>query len=219
MRMFLRVYLVLAFGLAANAHSADAVSALVGTVQVNRAGQSFQLDVGSTLQEGDELSTGLSSEAIVQFDDGARMAVRPASQVVYQSLPPPSRYQARSRLIKVFLGRGRYVSGKKGKGLKVTFETATSTIGIRGTDIEIVVSDAAVGTDPAGTFLKVNKGQAYLVAADGSQIDVSPGEIAFGGAPELVARGGTMPRTPAARTAARQARALFQPGKLDDLLN
>ena len=219
MTMFLRALLVLAMGFAGTAHSADAISALVGSAQVVRSGQSINLEVGSTLQEGDQLSTGPSSEAIILFGDGALMAVRPASQVVLQSLPPPSKYQVRSRLIKVFWGRGRYISGKKSKALKVTFETATSTIGIRGTDIEIVVSEVPVGTDPAGTFLKVNQGQAFLVATDGSQIDVSPGEIAFGGAPELVARGGTMPRTPAARVAARQAQTLFPPGQLDKLLN
>ena len=101
----------------------------------------------------------------------------------------------------------------------MAFETSTSTIGIRGTDIEILVSETPVNDDPAGTYLKVNTGVAQLAASNGEQVDVEAGQLAFGGEPELVARGLGLPRRPAARKVAPAAASAFKGGVLDRLMH
>ena len=88
---------------------------------------------------------------------------------------------------------------KGSRRAQVAFETSTTTVGIRGTDIEIAVAEEPVGSDPAGTYLKVNSGSAVMVAIDGTQVAVDPGQEAFGGEPELVPRGSNAKPRPAAR--------------------
>lgn len=113
------------------------------------------------------------------------------------------------------------MSGRGTAKNNVSFITNTATIGIRGTDIEIAVSQDAVNTDPAGTYLKVNSGLATLAtlaAVDGTQVDVDPSQIAYGGLPELAPRGAGGVRRPAARKVVESVGGLFTPGKLDRLM-
>ena len=100
----------------------------------------------------------------------------------------------------------------------VAFQTPTATIGIRGTDIEIAVSEDPVNNDPAGTYLKVNSGIANMAATDGTQVDVDAGQIAFGGLPEVVPRGPGGTRRPAARKVEAAVGGLFKTGAMDRLL-
>jgi OmpA-OmpF porin, OOP family len=102
---------------------------------------------------------------------------------------------------------------------KVTFTTSTATIGIRGTDIEIVVSEEAVQDNNPGTYLKVNTGAAVLTAVDGAAVDVTPGEVAYGGEPELNTRGAGGVRRAAARKVQTAGVGLFKPSGIDRLMN
>ena len=124
----------------------------------------------------------------------------------------------RQKTIRIVKGGLRYISGKATVRTRVAFETTTATIGIRGTDIEIAVSEDPVNTDPAGTYLKVNTGAATMAAVDGTQVDVDPGQVAFGGEPELVPRGVGGKRRPAARRVEDSVGGLFKTGLLDRLM-
>ena len=214
-RVLAAALLCLCTGLASGA---SVVSAVHGAVRIQRGDMTLPAKPGMKVQEGDALVAEPDSEALVRFHDGARLAVRPVSTVqlaVLQLTGPVSR---RQKTVKIVRGSLRYISGKATVRQKVAFETSTSTIGIRGTDIEIIVTDAPVNDDPAGTYLKVNSGQAVLAASNGEQVDVDAGQLAFGGEPELVARGVGIPRRPAARKAAPASADLFKAGRLDRLM-
>ena len=70
-------------------------------------------------------------------------------------------------------------------------------MGIRGTDVEIALAEAATGGN-TGTYLKVNEGAAILAALDGSTVAVEPGQVAFG-APDTPGQGGTRSLRPLGR--------------------
>ena len=119
--------------------------------------------------------------------------------------------------MRILKGGLRYISGKATVRDKVLFETSTGEIGIRGTDIEIAVADEPRQEVAAGTYLKVNKGAATLTAADGTTVDVDSGEVAFGGEPELVPKGASGIRRPAARKV-KPPIGVFQAGMFDRLM-
>ena len=194
------------------------VMALNGQVQIQRGDRLWNAVVGSRLREGDQFVSLGESEALVRFDDGARLAMRADSRLQVKALKLKGPTDLRQKTLEVLKGGLRYISGRATLKGKVAFVTSTATIGIRGTDIEIVVSEDAVNTDPAGTYLKVNTGIATMEASDGTQVDVDAGQIAFGGLPEVVPRGPGGTRRPAARKVEAAAGGLFKAGQLDRLM-
>jgi FecR protein len=198
------------------------VTALTGLVQILRGERVLPAVVGSRLRVGDEfVSEGPESEALVRFDDGARLALRADSRLQVTALKLTGAAQVRQKTINILKGGLRYISGGRTLKSTVAFQTATATIGIRGTDIEIAVSEDSVNNDPAGTYLKVNSGIASMEATDGTQVEVDAGQIAFGGLPEVVPRGPGGTRRPAARkveAAVGAVGGLFKTGALDRLL-
>ena len=199
------------------------VTALNGLVQILRGERLLPAVIGSRLRVGDEFVTqGPDAEALVRFDDGARMVLRADSRLQVTALKLTGVAEAREKTLKIIQGGLRYISGRRTLKSTVSFQTATATIGIRGTDIEIAVSEDPVNNDPAGTYLKVNSGIANMQASDGTQVEVDAGQIAFGGLPEVVPRGPGGTRRPAARKVEAVAGAvggLFKSGALDRLLN
>ena len=200
-----------------SAHAAR-VTALSGLIQIFRGDRLLPAVVGSRLRVGDEFVSEGDSEAVVRFDDGARMALRADSRLQVTALKLKGMAAARQKTIKILKGGLRYISGKSTVKSQVAFTTSTATIGIRGTDIEIAVSEDAVSNDPAGTYLKVNTGVATMEASDGTQVEVDAGQIAFGGLPEVVPRGPGGTRRPAARKVDGAVSGLFKSGALDRLL-
>ncbi len=198
------------------------VTALNGLVQILRGERLLPAVVGSRLRVGDEFVTeGAGSEALVRFDDGARMALRADSRLQVTALQMRGAAEVRQKTLKLIQGGLRYISGLRTLKSSVAFQTTTATIGIRGTDIEIAVSEDPVNNDPAGTYLKVNAGIAVMEATDGTTVDVDAGQIAFGGLPEVVPRGSGGIRRPAARkveAAVGAVGGLFKTGALDRLL-
>lgn len=198
------------------------VTALNGLVQILRGERLLPAVVGSRLRVGDEFVTeGAGSEALVRFDDGARMALRADSRLQVTALQMRGAAEVRQKTLKLIQGGLRYISGLRTLKSSVAFQTTTATIGIRGTDIEIAVSEDPVNNDPAGTYLKVNAGVAVMEATDGTTVDVDAGQIAFGGLPEVVPRGSGGIRRPAARkveAAVGAVGGLFKTGALDRLL-
>lgn len=201
----------------AAAHAAT-MQTVHGRAQVLRAGKVLPAGLNLRLQEGDELSTEADAEVLLRFDDGARLALRENSLFEMSQLQLKGPATKRQKSVKLIKGSLRYISGRTTVKSKVQFVTSTSTIGIRGTDIEIVVSEEPVQDNNPGTYLKVNTGAATLLAADGAQVEVDPGEVAFGGEPELVPRGGSGPRRAAARKVATAIGAVFRGSRMDALM-
>jgi FecR protein len=213
----LAVSLVVLTGLTSGAHAAR-ITVLNGKVVIVRGDKTLPAVVGSRLREGDEFVSEPDSEALLRFDDGARMALRADSKLLVKSLQLKGPSATRQKTIRIVKGGLRYISGKATVKSRVSFETTTATVGIRGTDIEIAVSEDPVNNDPAGTYLKVNTGLATMAAVDGTQVDVDPGQVAFGGEPELVPRGAGGTRRPAARKVDTPIGGLFKAGLMDKLL-
>ncbi len=156
---------------------------------------------------------------LVRFDDGARMVLRAGSQFEVKELKLKGPAAARQKTLRILKGGLRYLSGWSTAKNKVAFETNTATIGIRGTDIEIVIAaDPVNASDPAGTYLKVNTGAATIAAVDGTEVAVDPGQVALGSEPELVPRGLSARKRPAARKVEGDVSGLFKSGLLDKLL-
>lgn len=195
------------------------VLALSGEVLIERGAGTVPVVVGSRLREGDQLRSGENAEVFVRFDDGAKMVLRSASGLQVKDLRLKGPSASRQKTIRVLKGALRYISSRAAVRSRVSFETSTATIGIRGTDIEIAVSDDPVDTDPAGTYLKVNSGTAIMEASDGTLVEVDSGQIAYGGLPEVVPRGIGGKKRPAARKLEAGAAGVFKSGLLDSLMN
>jgi hypothetical protein len=206
-------------GVAAQAATLRTVN---GNVQVVRDGGVLPATKNMRLKKGDVLQSDPASpdagaaavaaaggEALVRFDDGARLALRNGSSFEIEELQLKGPAATRQKIINLVKGSLRYISGIATVRQKVTFTTSTATIGIRGTDIEIVVSEEAVQDNNPGTYLKVNTGAAVLTATDGAAVDVASGEVAYGGEPELTTRGAGGVR----------GAGLFKPSGIDRLMN
>ena len=204
------------------------VRSVSGEVEIVRNGTTLRATQGLRLQEGDILQsaapdlgksdTDTGGEALVRFDDGARMALRGGSTVELQQLQLAGPRQERQKTLRMITGALRYISGIATVRQKVSFVTSTATIGIRGTDIEIVVSQEAVEDNNPGTYLKVNTGAAVMTATDGAKVDVAPGEVAYGGEPELAMRGKGGTRRASARMVDVAASGVFKASGLDKLM-
>lgn len=198
--------------------NAGTVYALNGAVTVQRGDKTIQARQGTRLRQGDEIVTAPGADALVRFDDGSRMALREGSSLQLQRLMLRGFTEQREKILSLLQGGLRYISGRNTHRQKLALQTNTATIGIRGTDIEILVSDEPIGNDPGGTYLKVNTGVATMQAVDGTQVEVDAGQVAFGGEPELIPRGPGGTRRPAARKVESAAVSAFKSGNLDRLL-
>ncbi len=198
---------------ALDAHAAK-IGFVQGKVTIIRGDKSLPAVAGVRLQEGDELTSEADAQAFFRFDDGARAVIRADSQLIVKELKLKGPAKARQKTIRLAKGSLRYISGKATARQKVAFETSTATIGIRGTDIEIVVTQEPVNDNNPGTFLKVNTGAATLAAPDGTSVDVAAGEVVYGGEPELSARGAGGKRRASAR-AVQAVGDLFKASSLD----
>jgi OmpA-OmpF porin, OOP family len=198
--------------------------AVSGKVELVRDGNTIPAVQGLRLRQGDVLQSAPAEdgkpggEALVRFKDGARSALRENSAFEIKALKLSGPAAAREKTLSILKGSLRYISGLATTRQKVSFVTSTATIGIRGTDIEILVSEEVVQDNNPGTYLKVNTGIAIITATDGAQVEVAPGEVAYGGEPELVSRGVGGVRRAAARKVQAMASGVFKAASLDRLM-
>lgn len=126
-----------AWGSLAMAAPAGQVTHLSGILSVKRADGAVKLlSVKSEVQEGDLLVTESESWARVKFNDGSELIVRPESRIKIDNFAyNPAKPEGDSVVISMLKGGLRAVTGLIGKRNreKITFQTETATIGIRGT--------------------------------------------------------------------------------------
>ncbi|MDC7713641.1 FecR domain-containing protein [Vogesella sp. LYT5W] len=130
----LRVALLLSFMAGAcSAVAADSVARLLfsqGLVTVQSAhGEMRIVAKGSVLAEGDAISTDSKGFAVIEYMDGAKTTLRPASSLRINHYSPASVSHT------LLQGGLRSVTGAIGKANpeRVKYQTATATLGIRGT--------------------------------------------------------------------------------------
>lgn len=211
-------WLALLLGLLLGTAQAAVIRAVDGQVEIVRGEHRIQARLGSRLREGDLLVSQSGAEALIRFDDGGRLALRPGSQIRIQQLRLMGPPDKRQKSVRVLQGGLRYVTGKTSSRRGTRFDTSKVTIGIRGTDFELMVSDAPLASSPAGTYVRVHEGALNVQALDGTQVDVHAGQAAFSGEPALAPRGVNLPRAASTRVLDAVPSGVFRDGAVDRLL-
>ncbi len=160
------------------------VDFVAGSVSLRRGTSVQTARVGTALQAGDTLETGPGGELHARFEDGGFLAVRQSSTVridQYVTQGEPTDVAVMSLL----RGALRSVSGwigKVGAPSQYRINAGTSTVGIRGTDHELLLvleADATLDL-PAGVHNRVFEGGTTISNADG-QLDIAQGAAGFAG--------------------------------------
>ena len=149
---------------------------VVGQVSVQTPGASPRLaNRGDALAVGDVVATEDTSEAGITASDGTRMTLRAKSRLeVTDYRFEPANNNAGAFVANLLRGGLRMVTGLIGKAQprnqRVT--TTTATIGIRGTDFEVVLVDEDTPDQRAGTYDHVFDGATVLALSSGESLDV-----------------------------------------------
>jgi len=166
-----------------------------GSVQIESlAGQMRTLQKGGAVNEGDTVISAQAASAQIRMQDGGFIAVRPDTRLKFDRFIFSGKDDGSERsFFSLFKGGFRAVTGLIGRLNKSNYRitTASSTIGIRGTDHEsyVVTPDSPLAkTTPVGTYNKVNVGETSITTDKGT-IFVLPNQMGFAGAkdqmPEL----------------------------------
>jgi len=193
------------------------VQQVKGALHANRAGETTTLRVGSRIAERDVLTTPGRSTALLKMDDGANLLLREDTTIEVRKLQTQGEPGAVGQVFELLVGAFRYVSGSLGSERpdSIAFVTSTATLGLRGTDLDVVHRPLAAGSEDPGTYVKVNRGAIALGGLDGSFVQVAKDQQAYAGKPATLTRGGkTGPVTMRIEAPAD----MFKTGELDALL-
>src|SRR3989338_2589570 len=159
-----------------------------GQVQVtNSAGQTRALQKGDPVHESDTVITAKGASAQIKMRDGGFIAIRPDSQLKFDSFIFSGKEDGNERSFFSLLQGGiRAITGLIGQQNKGNYRiaTAASTIGIRGTDHEtyvVVKGSEMAAKAPVGTYNKVNTGGTTMTTDKGA-INISPNQMGFAAA-------------------------------------
>ena len=164
--------------------TAGTIDSLAGTVTIARSGgKPVGAHAGDALREGDTLSTGRDSWALLDMVDGATFTLRPQTRLRFDAYSySESSVSDNKSFLSLLTGTFRAVTGAIGMinraGYKVV--TPSATVGIRGTDHETAYYPPGA-TDPGvepGTYDKVNQGETFIRSAQG-EIRVRAGQAGF----------------------------------------
>jgi hypothetical protein len=160
------------------------VQHLSGTLSVRKADGSVRLLAErSRVEAGDVLTTERESYALLRFDDGGQITLRPSSQVrlddyTFRAQEP----QRDSFLMSLFKGGLRAVTGLVGhrRADSYRMQTATATIGVRGTDFNAIyiAPPGAPDLPPPGVYVPVAEGLVAFFAGGVEQI-LGAGQTGF----------------------------------------
>lgn len=97
------------------------------------------LGKGLPVQQGDRLTTAEGGSAIVKLHDGTRMTVRPGTELVIQQFQYRESASTNNMVMQLLRGGFRAITGliSKSSPNAARVQTATATIGIRGTDFDV----------------------------------------------------------------------------------
>lgn len=180
----------LAFSSFAQASSVGQITHLSGVLAAKRAdGTSKLLSIKSDVMEGDMLSTESDTYARVKFSDGGEVVLRPGTQLKVENYSyNASKPESDNVVLNMFKGGLRAVSGLIGKRNreKVTFNTETATIGIRGTHFGALLCQNDCGgvpttrgaPPPNGLHVDVAAG-AITMTNKGGTVQLNAGQFGY----------------------------------------
>ena len=140
---------------------------------------------GAQFNEGDTLVTGRGASVQLRMIDGALVAIRPDSRLKIETYQYSGREDGKERgALALAHGGFRTLTGAIGSVNKdrLVVSSPSATIGIRGTDHEIVhipvpaPGETALGVP--GTYNKVNVGETYMESKAG-RINIGPNQVGF----------------------------------------
>lgn len=176
------------FGQAAHAGIAGNAQFVNGHVQItNAAGQTRTLQKGDAVHESDMVTTAKSASAQIKMRDGGLIAVRPDSQLKFDSFVFTGEEDGNEKsFFSLLRGGFRAITGMVGQKHKANYRITSSgsTIGIRGTDHEtflVVQGSELAAIAPTGTYNKVNVGETTLTTDKGT-INILPNQMGFAAA-------------------------------------
>ena len=195
--------------------SAKLVNAMGEINAVDSAGVRRRVVPGGSVYPGDIVETGSSTSAVLAFRDDSRLTLGPVTRFRVDSFvfdeqnPKDGRF-----LVSLLRGSLRALTGLIGKAnnRNVGFATATATIGIRGTGLDLdCATDAGCSLFTwLGTIEVTPNGQTALqVLQAGQGLFVGPNEIRPLGSPTLQ----NLPRPDGVTVDTKQ---LFTEGAVDD---
>ena len=129
---------------------------------------------GDRVVEGDTVTTGTNGSVLITTDDSGVLAVRPRSRLIIDAYKVNGNDQD-SVVLNLLRGSLRSITGwiskTAPKNYRVT--TNTATIGIRGTDHEVAISEGAdsqdgKSVDDVGTWNQVTEGATTLATGNSS---------------------------------------------------
>lgn len=161
------------------------VRTVEGPVSVMSGKQECAPRYGLDLEEGDAVRTGAKGWALVTMIDGAKITVRPDTElrvVIYRYVESGDAWQSRAVLaltrgaVRVFAGR---IAAGRSSGFEI--KTPDATMDIRGADSDITyvsVKPSAPGDSPVGSYGRAYSGEAILKNA-GGEVALRDGQTAY----------------------------------------
>jgi hypothetical protein len=167
------------------ASNAGQIQFVAGSAQLtSESGKTHLLKKGDAVNEGDTLTTAPAAAVQVRMRDGGIVALRQDSKVKIDGFKFNGKEDGSERTaFSLVKGGFRAITGLIGRVNKQNYRVATptATIGIRGTDHEIVVIEPGNKLAPPGTYNKVNKGETVMTNGQG-EIAILPNQMGFAGA-------------------------------------
>jgi hypothetical protein len=192
---------------------ADGVLLAKGEVHGVRAGHDVLLTDGLPLNGVSEISVGPGSEIVVDIENGGKLLLRAGAAARFEE--GRETFGERHLSVRLLRGAIRFVTAIVNKKTAVHFLTSNVSIGLRGTDIDLVVLTPA-SNENAGTYLRVNSGEAEMRHQDGKALVVEAAQTAYSPARTPHSRG--LASTPAVSLLAAPDSGLFTRSALDDSL-
>lgn len=157
------------------ASAAAVVTSLDGTVQAQSGtAPARALRKGDELAQGDTVTTGARSSVVLKFDDGQVAALSANSRMQITTYAYNANTGTGSVLLSLVVGGMRAITGLIGHNqpANVNFRAATATIGIRGSDGNMV-------TDGDRVAVTMNDGT-FVFQFAGRSVEITAGNGAFG---------------------------------------
>ena len=133
----------------------------------------YEIKIEQPIRFREEINTQQKSASTISFKDGTKFSIGEESQVTIDEFIYDPSAKSLDASIRVVKGVFRYVGGSA-VAKKVTLETQTATLGIRGTSFDVVadrllaavfVHEGTVALQGGGTELALGPGQFAVVRA------------------------------------------------------
>jgi hypothetical protein len=175
----------MAGGVSAQTNDAGKFLSVIGDVRViGRDGAPRAAQREAEFREGESIITGAGALAQLRMFDGALMSVRGNTEIKLERFSYAGEQDRNANfLLSVLKGGLRTITGMIGRQNRERYRitTATVTLGVRGTDFEIVhvPPQAASREVPAGTYNRVFEGVTSMQNKAGIMLLVSRDQTAF----------------------------------------